>query len=471
MELPYQRYAETFAFCRCTKNVSCRNRRQDRILCPAGEKKSAWKYAYTSFQQNTVDQIRDTIAELGFITVGIESSYSATLRGLYLTGMVDDVVASNETWSVVLISTNSYTIFQMEGENLVNYNDIPLAIKSFSVEEAYQTIAQGVSQVLSNYINSKIFVVSQADEISAEFLKKQMQFDKDITVIESNKYATGPLMSVLSTKYSGEENYLTLSAVGAASGKSSFGLSLNVLQDDPSIKSDVYVIPLSAGKEYEISGAVIDALSIIISVLIGIIGCTIVSIIFFCYQINSSKVQELGTKISDIDAKIVELSKKEEPKEEIQIDINTIIDEIAEANVSAVSFYDSISTDIPKNVWLTKYYNKAGREIAVRGIAESIIDIYEYYKNLRIVSPHSDIKLTELKVVTNGNQSDGESKFINDLNIDQDKDRLYSFEISNTQINMPSAEENQNSSGEVDLLKRPDKVVVEETSKQMKPAK
>ena len=65
--------------------------------------------------------------------------------------------------------------------------------------------------------------------------------------------------------------------------------------------------------------------------------------------------------------------------------MNMVIDEVAASNVNAINFYDSIATDIPKNVWLTRYYNQDGSKIAVRGIAASIVDIYEYYKNLRIV--------------------------------------------------------------------------------------
>ena len=424
------------------------------------------KYAYTSFQKSIIDQIRDTIAELGFNVIGIESSYSATLRGLFLTGLIDDTIIDNSPWSMLLLNTNSYTLFQMEGRNIVTYTDVPLAIKSFSVEEAYQAILQGASQLISNIIASKLFIVSQTDDVSAEVLKHQMQFDKEIIAIDSNKFAKKPPMEVISANDTKKANSLTLSSIGAASGTVDFSFVLNVLKDDPSIKSDIYKINLN-GKIQEVTGAQIDALCILASILVGIIGFALVAIVYFYNSMNTNKLNDINSQITTIDAQIAELSKVEQKNE---VDINSIIDEIAEQNVSTISFYDSISTDIPKNVWLTKYYNKNGKDIAVRGIAESIIDIYEYYKNLRIVSPQSDIKLNELKVITSDNQTEDENKFLSGLTLVQDKDRLYSFEISNTQIQYPS-EDPKDAVNENDLLRQPPKVEVEETSSQMTEAK
>ena len=421
------------------------------------------KFAYTSFQKNIVEQIKETItADLGFNLISIESSYSATLRGLFVAGLIDDVVLESASWTFMLVNSNSYTLFQMEGKNIVSYNDVPLAIKSFSVDEAYQAIIQGASQLLVNYISSKLYIASQTDEISADYLKKHMQFDRDIVVIESNKFAENPIMEI-AMPTDKKANAMTLTCIGAASGRVDFSFALNVLQDDPTIKSDVYRLNLG-GKEYELLGAQIDAYSILACILIGIVGFALVGIVFTTNTMNDRKSEELTQKIADLDAKITELSKVEKKEE---VDVESIIDEVAETNVQTINFYDSISTDIPKNVWLTKYYNKSGRDIAIKGVAESIIDIYEYYKNLRVISPQSDIKLNELRVVTSDEKSEEVDKFISSLNINQDKDRLYSFEISNTQIQLPTE---SNTIDENNLLRQAPSAPVEETSSQMTPA-
>ena len=139
--------------------------------------------------------------------------------------------------------------------------------------------------------------------------------------------------------------------------------------------------------------------------------------------------------------------------------------------VGLIGKIGSISTDIPKNIWLTRYYNKDGTSIAVKGIAQSIVDIYEYYKNLRVVSPQSNIRLNELKVVTQNMQSE-DSKYLAGLAIDRDTDRLYSFEISNT--NLPVQRTDNDSSQEEN--KGDDESIIipaggiEQMSRQMVPA-
>ena len=68
-------------------------------------------------------------------------------------------------------------------------------------------------------------------------------------------------------------------------------------------------------------------------------------------------------------------------------DINSIINNIILANKQAISFYDSLSSDIPSNVWLTYYYNQDGSKVAVEGISTTINDIYGYYKSLKFITP------------------------------------------------------------------------------------
>ena len=109
------------------------------------------RLAYSSFQKTAIDQIKDIFADVGLQLAGIENNYSASLRGLYKLGLIDDVVASDAPWTMMIIGTNSYGLMHLEGKNLLDYNEVPLAIKSFSAEEAYQAIVSSTSQMLSNF--------------------------------------------------------------------------------------------------------------------------------------------------------------------------------------------------------------------------------------------------------------------------------------------------------------------------------
>ena len=408
--------------------------------CEVGisENTSQKKIVYSSFQKSAVEELKEIISDIGLQLVGIETSYSATLRGLYLTGQIDDVILEKAPWTTMIVGTNSYTLLQMEGNSLIDYSEVPLAIKSFSTEEAYQAIVSSSAQLLNNHDSNKLFIISQTDDICAEVLKRQMQYDREIYAIDSNKFSKKTLLEVVSTIDYSQVNSMTLSVLGAAHLKSNFGVILNVLADDPSASMGVYFTTNILGTPVDVTSEFVLRASVLLSAAFFIVFGVLAGI---CATIDSkeqARISDLTNQIRTVDSQILT---ETDGKSKQEIDMNTIIDEIASMNVTAINFYDSIATDIPKNVWLTQYYNKAGDKIAVRGVAQSIVDIYEYYKNLRIVSPQSDIKLTELKVITEDLSQ--ENKYLSDIELNKDTERLYSFEIANTQIEFEKKPKNQ----------------------------
>ena len=437
------------------------------------------RLAYSAFQKSDIDEIKEIFASVGLQLAGIETAYSATLRGLNLVGLIKDAILMNSTWSALLINTNSYTIFQMEGKNLLDCNEVPLAIRSFSTEEAYDAIVSNVSQLLSGSTISQLYIISQTDEISAEALKKIMQFDREIIAIDSNKYSKKSLLEVSRALDFNQANSMSLSALGAVDPKSDLDINLNILNKDPNASMGVYFVANILGRPTEITQQYVQSLAIGLCAIFLLVFGLIIGASIGLNASQESQISDLKQEIKKIDQKITALEKVEIKEEEI--DMTEIIDQVAGDNVTAINFYDSISSDIPKNVWLTRYYNKSGTQLAIRGIAESIVDIYEYYKNLRIVSPQSDIKLTELKVITDTtgeNEDEDVSKFISGLAIDKDVDRLYSFVISNTDfIVEPKADGKDNKPvyNESDIIVKPPKAPLEEQveqpSQQMRPAR
>ena len=437
------------------------------------------RLAYSAFQKSDIDEIKEIFASVGLQLAGIETAYSATLRGLNLVGLIKDAILMNSTWSALLINTNSYTIFQMEGKNLLDCNEVPLAIRSFSTEEAYDAIVSNVSQLLSGSTISQLYIISQTDEISAEALKKIMQFDREIIAIDSNKYSKKSLLEVSRALDFNQANSMSLSALGAVDPTSDLDINLNILNKDPNASMGVYFVANILGRPTEITQQYVQSLAIGLCAIFLLVFGLIIGASIGLNASQESQINDLKQEIKMIDQKITALEKVEIKEEEI--DMTEIIDQVAGDNVTAINFYDSISSDIPKNVWLTRYYNKSGTQLAIRGIAESIVDIYEYYKNLRIVSPQSDIKLTELKVITDTtgeNEDEDVSKFISGLAIDKDVDRLYSFVISNTDfIVEPKADGKDNKPvyNESDIIVKPPKAPLEEQveqpSQQMRPAR
>ena len=446
------------------------------------------KYVYSSFQKEQIDNLKAAVEDCGLKLIGIETNYTATLRGLYTAGLLDDVILEDSQWTAMLINTNSFVMFKMEGKELIGHLEVPLAVRAYSVEESYEAIISNATQILDDYQSSKLYIISQVDEISADIIKRKMRFNNEIVAIESNKFAnSNQLMEVKSALDFNEANSLTPAVIGATNLSSDFGLILNVFSDDINSSLGVYFTTELFGQKVDVTSSLVTQLGLILILLLVLIFG---GVYFGVNAVNTGykkTIEATESEIKNIEAQI-EAASKNGDKEEVNI--NMEIDKVAEANIAAINFYDSIATDIPKNVWLTAYYNKNGTQIAVRGIAENIADVYEYYKNLRIVSPQSDLKLNELKVLAsdaingnndpNNNSSQNENanklndKIISSLLIDE-SDRLYSFEIMNTQMNTgvvtlrdetqiitaPTASSAENSEEEN----------VEEVSQQMKPAR
>lgn len=401
------------------------------------------KYVYSSFQKSAIDEIKSVIEEASLTLVGIETSYSATLRGLRLSGLIDDVILEEASWTAMIIGSNNYTLLQMDGKNLINYSENPIAIKSFSEEEAYQAIVSNSYQVLTNFPSNKLFVISQADEISAEVLKTQMQFDREIVAIDLNKYSKKPIVNVAAALDMNDANSLTFSVLGATDLTSDIELDLNLYKDPNAKKATggVYFTKMINGTEIEVTSDLVVKLIMTVTVAVVLIVGSIAGFLYYQTTQFQSQIAQADQEITDTKTQMDELSKLEAEEENKQeIDMTSIIDEVVKMNVDTLKFFDSISTDIPKDVWLTQYFNQAGTKLAVRGVAESIIDIYEYYRTLKTINPQADIKLTELKVVT-GSKEPMSAKYMTDLMLGKDNDRLYSFEISNTQMQQDSTQD------------------------------
>ena len=418
------------------------------------------RLAYTSFQKNAVDALKDIFSDVGLQLVGVESAYSATIRGLYSVGLIDDVLSERLSWTTMLVNTNSFTLLYFDGENLLECTEVPIAIKSFSTEEAYAAIASSASQLLDNFSASKLYIISQTDDICAEVLKRQMQFDKDIVTVDSNKYAKKPIVEVLQSSDFNKSNAMTLSAIGAANIKTDLGLVLNVMADDPASNLGVHFSTTIFGIAIDVTNDLVMKLSVLFAIVCAAIFGVIVLAFYLLGNNAENTISDTTSEIQNID-KVISTESKTETKQEI--DMNAIIDEVAQMNVTAIKYYDSIASDIPKNIWLTKYYNSQGDKILVAGVAESIIDIYEYFKNLKVVSPESDIKLTELKVLTNNEDT---ASLFKGLSVNTDKNRLYTFEIANTTVNY-SAQSQEGEEGQSQAPVNENEIIIKTTVEQM----
>ena len=377
--------------------------------------------AYTSFQETAITQIRDIFSELGAELVGIESAYSATIRGLYFTDTIDLEEDENVNWNLLLVNSNSYALFSMQGTKLIDYTEVPLAIKSFSTEEAYQAISTSVSQILPNFPAKKLIIVSQSDEICAEVLRTQVTFDDEIIVHDSNKYAKAAPITTDSSIMETEAAAMTYAVIGALATDhlEERILDLNLLSTVPTL-GDAYFVFQIKDKTIVVNQELARKAFLYIAGVLVVIFAVIYGLIYLVTMGLNKQTGNYQTKISSTQQEIQAITGTDGI-----VDIETLVTRIIDLNKTAINFYDSIATDIPQSVWLQYYYNKDGDKVALEGVSANIADIYNYYKSLKVISPQSSIKLNRLQILTEVN---GEEY---DLAAPDLGSRYYDFEISN----------------------------------------
>lgn len=374
---------------------------------------------YSAVQKDAVEKIKDIFSEIGCTLIGIEGSHSAIFRGIDYTGLAADVIEQNQNWDLLLINNNSYSIFALAGNNIFDYIEVPLAIKSLSYEEAYQAISSSIAQNLPNYPAKKLLIISQTDDICADVLKTQISFEEEIETLDCNKYTKQPCVDVSQNILTDEAKNISLSAIGSGSYQASnMGFTLNIFDKNAGASvtlnfslfgNDITITPEAAS-----SGLAIAAV-----VILGI--CAFLSGVFF-----------LGGRYFE-DQNIALQMEKDRIKAEIDsytpaeesVNINTLISAIVANNKKTIGYYDSLSMDIPKNVWLTYYYSREGDNVSIEGLAMGINEIYEYYRGIKNSIPTSSIKLNRLRALTDviNNTYDPNAK---------NETKLYDFEISNT---------------------------------------
>lgn len=377
--------------------------------------------AYTSFQETAITQIRDIFSELGAELVGIESAYSATIRGLYFTDTIDLEEDENVNWNLLLVNSNSYALFSMQGTKLIDYTEVPLAIKSFSTEEAYQAISTSVSQILPNFPAKKLIIVSQSDEICAEVLRTQVTFDDEIIVHDSNKYAKAAPITTDSSIMETEAAAMTYAVIGALATDhlEERILDLNLLSTVPTL-GDAYFVFQIKDKTIFVNQELVRKAFLYIAGVLVVIFAVIYGLIYLVTMGLNKQTGNYQTKISSTQQEIQAITGTDGI-----VDIETLVTRIIDLNKTAINFYDSIATDIPQSVWLQYYYNKDGDKVALEGVSANIADIYNYYKSLKVISPQSSIKLNRLQILT---EVSGEEY---DLAAPDLGSRYYDFEISN----------------------------------------
>ncbi|MBR6162987.1 PilN domain-containing protein [bacterium] len=371
---------------------------------------------YSAIQRKTVDFVKECFNDIGANLVAVETSNSSLLKGIQYSQFSRFDFSST---SILLITSNSYSIFYLNNNLLIDYYEEPLAIKSFSNEEVYSAIANAASTTLSKFNSQNLLVISETDEISAELLASQVVFNGNIEYIDRNKWTNGCFIEIKPDAAILQEQipYISIEAVGiAATMYEDYMLSFSFVHDG---KMQDYETINILGKDLNfVQYLVLVLATAIIIALIIILG------IGGYYNNKASEVeQETSAITAKNDRMQTEINEAKQNKN--KEDIFAVAQGIQNTNQNDFIMLNALSTDIPPTVWIEKFMLASDAFTTISGKALSSNEIDEFFRNLQQRDP--SLSLTKLELNTeDANYVDG----------------VYNFEMTNDSI-ASSAVENE----------------------------
>lgn len=381
--------------------------------------------AYSAVQKSVLENIQDVCVEIGCNLIGVENSYCSLFKALDYLEVAKEQMRENVSWNLMVVMQNNYSIISMNGKQVVEYYEEPLALKSFVDDEIYNAIKTSAQLTLAGLPANFLYIVSETDLVSAEVLSMGMQSECPIKFLECNKFIQKELLPINLNILQKKGMQITPEAIGVAINTfSDYPLNLNVLKDQEGLVAPETVdIPkVNIGNlEIELTPAFVKKLTIILGVVL-----LVPTIFVFMFLHNVIKPREQD-KADAIKAKVDQLNKQikqyQVEQQDNTFDVKAVVRNIVSANELKVNYFEALGISIPNKLWVTYYYMGGDGKIDIKGAADDVNSVYAFYKNLKQTVNNSNIRLYKLEIydgsidnVVIGNQAIGNT---------------YAFEITN----------------------------------------
>lgn len=366
------------------------------IELKAGPSRAQKVIAYSAIQIKILNRIIEIFDNIGADLVRVESSYTSMLKAIQYTDKFQEYVQPEEKTAILLITPTSCSTFYLNGNNLVNYNEEPLAIKSFSPEEVYMTIAKIAENAIKENLPKSLLILSETDDVNAELLSQKIDFSGQMEYINNSLNLNDSLIDIVTEGIDLDSNnidsnnisYITIEALGAAVADfDNYPLDLNFLPADRINKNIVQV------GSYEVDFyrflVVLVVGSLLLSFIIGILVRFILDT-----QINSLDTNRIRANNE------VKVFKETIEKNEnsAQNDILPKLTEILDNNKKLVEIYTSLSVDIPDSIYIKKFVSGENGGIGILGEAKTSESVEKFVNGLR--EKNNLLMLSKLQVNT-----------------------------------------------------------------------
>ena len=360
------------------------------------------KLYYTAIQKNVVENIKTTLADLGYNLVGLEMSLTSILKALAFSGITEEQMQDGVSWNLMLVSSNGYSVCSMLGKSIIDYYEEPLAIKSFEDDEIYNAISSSAQITFMSYPANYLVVVSETDMVSAELLSKRLPVEANISFIENNSFKKQDVLPVSLDVLEDVAHKISLEAIGIAVGNAVnmpekfnfFANSSDVVTDD--LNESVHI--KIGSNEYDISpntatkvSAILSAI-IIIPTILAFIGIPAIE------KQKQTKLSEVNSKLEQVNSEIKKYQNAQ--NQSGNFDEGTEIKKVLSNNRSKLMAYSALGESVPKNLWVTYFVTKEDGKIDIKGESKSVEDIYLFFRNMKDSLINTQLRLHKLQMKT-----------------------------------------------------------------------
>lgn len=372
---------------------------------------------YTAVQQEVIAQIGEILSSMGAALVSVGCSLFSDLKGLYVTALArEQMDADDHSWTLMVVNNSGFQMLNLQGKRLLEYYEEPIALKSFEGDEIYTEIENAAQIALMSSPSSSLVILSETNLVSAELLKERLQFGGQSIAVEDNiQFRKEPLANFGLNVLPDDQVKVSLGAYGATVPSGIINQDVNFLG--------------AAAKPVEVAtfmGMTPTVLSVLIVLVIAVVG----GILFFVAGMTQkmaadmeAKNSELDTQISAIQEQINQRSGEAEGKPAFDP-----VEEIAKTlknNRTKVMAYAALGESVPKNLYLTYFITGDDGLIAIKGCANTVEDVYVFFKNLKDSLVESNLRVSDLSL-----RSGSLDKVVNDTISPYDS-APYIFEITN----------------------------------------
>ena len=350
---------------------------------------------YTGIREDQFAQIKGILEEeLGLTLLAIDSSFSSLINGVIVTGKIDQkYLEEKANWSILNITSNSYTLFYMRGHELVSVYEEPLAVKSFSEEEVYQVIISSFELIMNNYPSAAYVVVSQSDDVSAEYLSSLINTAAKVTYIDDNKNRK-QLVEVGLNVTQSKKVKISLEAVGIANWAKNEGFKFNFV--DVAVAIDNTVDAIYFGDK-EITPKEVLKLSIIICLLFVIITGGIYLLFIPLNNSNDKRNEQLDEEIRELQRRLDRANNRVDTG----ISEKQFLQNKYTKNKEMIRSYGAVGRSIPEMLWIEEFQLSEESKIFLKGRSYRMDDILSFYDNLSTNANFPNLTINQLEISQN----------------------------------------------------------------------